>query len=310
MTETPMHMTLAKSYLGIKEVPGKKDNPKIMGMYKTVGHAWVEHDEVAWCAAFVGAMLERAGLPSTRSLAARSYLKWGVPVDAKDAQVGDVVVFKRGNSSWQGHVAFFVRQTKSLIFVLGGNQANGVNIKGYAKSKLLGIRRAQKAEWSVQAVQTKLKKLGYHEVGMVDGQIGPRTKAAILAFRNDNGLPLTDAIDNQLIDTLKTAKPREIGEARASGTPKHSRIVTGSNATIATSAAGLGLSALGKAQETLDQAETGVSAISRFTSLVGLGEAIQPYLPFIGMAIFAAIILIAWRVRSARIEDFQTGKTP
>lgn len=306
-----MHMTLARSCLGIKEVPGKKDNPKIMEMYKTVGHGWVEHDEVAWCAAFVGAMLERAGIASTRNLAARSYLKWGVPVELADLDEGDVVVFKRGNSSWQGHVAFATgKQTRTSIEVLGGNQSNGVNIKMYPKSKLLGVRRAQKAGWSVQAVQTKLKKLGYHEVGMVDGKSGPRTKAAILAFRNDNELPLTDMIDGQLVEALKTAKHREIGEARAKGTPKGSRIVSGANASMASGAVGLAVSVAGKAQETLDHAEGGVSAISRFTSLVGLGDAVQPYLPYIGALIFVIIIIVAWRIRSARVEDFREGKTP
>ena len=48
------HLTIARSYLGTKELKGSADNPKIMEMYRTVGHTQVEHDEVAWCAAFVG----------------------------------------------------------------------------------------------------------------------------------------------------------------------------------------------------------------------------------------------------------------
>ena len=68
------HMSIARSYLGTKELKGSADNPKIMEMYRTVGHHWVEHDEVAWCAAFVGHCLEKAGFTSTRKLNARSYL--------------------------------------------------------------------------------------------------------------------------------------------------------------------------------------------------------------------------------------------
>lgn len=68
------HMTIARSYLGTKEAKGSADNPKIMEMYRTVGHDLVEHDEVAWCAAFVGHCLEKAGFASTRKLNARSYL--------------------------------------------------------------------------------------------------------------------------------------------------------------------------------------------------------------------------------------------
>lgn len=74
------HMTSARSYLGTKEIKGSADNPKIMEMYRTVGHDWVEHDEVAWCAAFVGHCLEKAGFASTRKLNARSYLTWGEKV--------------------------------------------------------------------------------------------------------------------------------------------------------------------------------------------------------------------------------------
>lgn len=118
------------------------DNPKVVAYFKDSGNAGVTDDETAWCAAFVGAMLKRAGVKGTGKLNARSYLEWGVPVDRKDAKPGDIVVFKRGNSSWQGHVAFFVKDRGALIEVLGGNQSDAVNVKGYPASQLLGIRRA------------------------------------------------------------------------------------------------------------------------------------------------------------------------
>ena len=74
----------ARSYLGTKEVTGPADNPKIMEMYRTIGQDWVEHDEMAWCAAFVGHCLERSGISSTRKLNARSYLAWGEKVSSLD----------------------------------------------------------------------------------------------------------------------------------------------------------------------------------------------------------------------------------
>lgn len=121
------------------------NNPKVVAYFKDSGNAGVKDDETAWCAAFVGAMLKRAGLKGTGKLNARSYLEWGTPVDRKDAKPGDIVIFKRGNSSWQGHVAFFVKDRGALIDVLGGNQSNAVNVKGYQSAALLGIRRAPKA---------------------------------------------------------------------------------------------------------------------------------------------------------------------
>ena len=135
---------LAKAEVGTVEW-AKGDNPKVVAYFKDSGNPGVTNDETAWCAAFVGAMLRRAGVKSTGALNARSYLDWGTPVDRKNALPGDVVIFKRGSSSWQGHVAFFVKDRGALIDVLGGNQSNAVNVKGYQAAALLGIRRPPKA---------------------------------------------------------------------------------------------------------------------------------------------------------------------
>ena len=135
---------LAKAEVGTVEW-AKGDNPKVVAYFKDSGNPGVMDDETAWCAAFVGAMLRRAGVKSTGALNARSYLDWGTPVDRKNALPGDVVIFKRGSSSWQGHVAFFVKDRGALIDVLGGNQSNAVNVKGYQAAALLGIRRPPKA---------------------------------------------------------------------------------------------------------------------------------------------------------------------
>jgi len=118
-------------------------NPKVVKYFADVGHSWVKDDETAWCAAFVGAMLKRAGMPHTGKLNARSYLDWGDEVALEDAQEGDIVVFWRGTpDGWQGHVGFFVRRAGVSIEVLGGNQANQVNVKRYPVDRLLGVRRA------------------------------------------------------------------------------------------------------------------------------------------------------------------------
>lgn len=98
----------------------------------------------AWCAAFVNGVLGASGSKGTGKLNARSFLSWGQPVD--EPQQGDVVVFSRGNSSWQGHVGFYmgteVRNGETYIKVLGGNQSNKVKESYYPASRLLGYRRA------------------------------------------------------------------------------------------------------------------------------------------------------------------------
>lgn len=146
---------LASEEVGMREVQGPRHNPEIVQMFAEVGHSWVKDDETAWCAAFIGAILQRAGLPSTRKLNARSYLEWGEAVDLADAQPGDVVVFSRGNpNGWQGHVGFFVKRAGAHIEVLGGNQSNAVNVARYPVSRLLSVRR-----WPAPKPQTFIQRL-------------------------------------------------------------------------------------------------------------------------------------------------------
>jgi len=137
----------AQSFIGMKEIPGLKHNPTIVEMFEDVGHSWVTDDETAWCAAFVGSVLEKIGVNSTRKLDARSYLGWGEVVEPEDAREGDVLVFYRGDKNgWQGHVGFLVSETSTGYDVLGGNQKDSVSIGNYPKERLLGVRRIKEPE--------------------------------------------------------------------------------------------------------------------------------------------------------------------
>jgi uncharacterized protein (TIGR02594 family) len=133
--------------LALKEVGtvewAEGSNPKVVAYYRDAGHSEVKDDAVAWCAAFVGAMLKRAGYPNTGSLAARSYLNWGEAVDPQKAQLGDICVFQRGGSTWQGHVGFFAGWDNGRMKILGGNQKDSVNVSLYGTAALLGVRRAK-----------------------------------------------------------------------------------------------------------------------------------------------------------------------
>lgn len=131
---------LARAEIGTVEWKNGS-NPKVLAYYEDAGHAWVEDDAVAWCAAFVGAMLKRAGLKGTEKLTARSYLDWGEAVALEDARAGDIAVFQRGSSEWQGHVGFYVSHNSKTVKVLGGNQSDRVRESDYLRSSLLGIRR-------------------------------------------------------------------------------------------------------------------------------------------------------------------------
>jgi uncharacterized protein (TIGR02594 family) len=131
-------LTEARKFVGLREIVGSRHEPKIIQFFAEAGHPGIHDDETAWCAAFVGAMLRKAGYSSTGALNARSYLNFGTKL-AKPTP-GCIVVFKRGSSSWQGHVAFFIADDGDRIRVLGGNQGNAVSIASYAKADLLGYR--------------------------------------------------------------------------------------------------------------------------------------------------------------------------
>lgn len=76
---------------------------------------------------------------------------------------------------------------------------------------------------TILKVQTELKRMGYTEVGDADGKMGKMTRTAILAFRNENDLPVVDYIDQQLLAALWTAKPRELATARVEAKPAEVR---------------------------------------------------------------------------------------
>lgn len=92
--------------------------------------------KVPWCAGFVNACLERAGIRSTRSDSSRSYLAFGDAL--KEPAYGCIVTFSRTGG---GHVGFVVGKTESgQLMVLGGNQSDAVNIKAFGTDRVTGYR--------------------------------------------------------------------------------------------------------------------------------------------------------------------------
>jgi uncharacterized protein (TIGR02594 family) len=130
-----MYIAEAKKYIGFTETTHAKALSTLFKPY--VGD--VNPTTTSWCAAFANSIIGKVGHKGTGSLLARSFLKWGDKVTTP--KEGDILVFKRDGSTWQGHVGFYVGETSTTYKVLGGNQDNMVKIKEYLKSNLLGIRR-------------------------------------------------------------------------------------------------------------------------------------------------------------------------
>lgn len=123
--------------IGIKEIKGPQHNPEIVKMWKDIKRGGIKDDETPWCAAFVGACLERAGIKSTRFESAKSYLQWGEAL--QNPIEGCVAVFDREGG---GHVGFVVGVDRmGNLQVLGGNQSDMVKVASFPRS------RAPKFRW-------------------------------------------------------------------------------------------------------------------------------------------------------------------
>lgn len=166
---------------------------------------------------------------------------------------------------------------------------------------------------SVQAirnVQERLLALGYTEVGRADGSLGGMTQAAILLFRQDNGLPLTAEIDDRLILALATAPQRKlvpgrenaddktvrekVPEAQASWLSKIGAIVVGIPAAIGALFNGI----LGN----LDVATGYVQPVKDF-----VGD-VPGWVWFAGIAIIAGgLYLISRHGEAKSVEAFKNG---
>lgn len=132
-------LTIARSYVGLQEIPGKLHNPTIWGWLRSfagnVKAHWIARkgDEIPWCAVFVSHCLESAGFPSTRDARAVSYATYGKP---SKFVAGAIVVLRRRRKSGKNvtgsnrggyHVFFFDEMKKHFICGYGGNQRNKVS---------------------------------------------------------------------------------------------------------------------------------------------------------------------------------------
>jgi lysozyme len=151
----------AAGEIGVKEAAGKKDNPRIVEYqaHSTVSNKKGWADSVPWCSTFICWVVEKVGMISTNSAAARSWEKWGVSVKSNPLP-GDIVVFWRETlASGKGHVTIFLEKKGDLLYCLGGNQADSVNISTYPTTKLRDIRRSSKASKYTLSEITELKSI-------------------------------------------------------------------------------------------------------------------------------------------------------
>jgi uncharacterized protein (TIGR02594 family) len=136
----PAPIQVAKREIGVKEIRGG-ENPQILKYFRATTLKATE-DEVPWCSAFMNWIMRECHMERSGSAAARSWL--GVGTRLPGFRKYSIVVFRRGNSSWQGHVALAMEDLGGgYIRCLGGNQSDAVKYSNYAVGSVLGYRWPQ-----------------------------------------------------------------------------------------------------------------------------------------------------------------------
>lgn len=119
----PVYLTYAKTWDGVREVPGAKANPAIVALWKT--EAWLGNDDskVPWCGLFLRKCMTECGLPyPLAAYRATSWLSWGVPV--LTPVVGAVAIIARPGGA---HVAIVEGvDARGRVALYGGNQGDKV----------------------------------------------------------------------------------------------------------------------------------------------------------------------------------------
>lgn len=137
MSVNPDWLVKARSHVGLKEIPGPKHSSVITRWLRDL-NAWWSDDETPWCGTFVAACLKEVGQPIPKNwFRAREWANYGSRLRTDRLAPGAILVFAREGG---GHVGFYVGEDDTHYHVLGGNQANGVNVMRLAKVRLIASR--------------------------------------------------------------------------------------------------------------------------------------------------------------------------
>lgn len=146
-------LDIAERKKGLHE---KRDNAALRAFLKSDGGTVGDPAQVAWCGDFVETCIALA-LPDeplpNNPYGAINWMGFGKPVSPR---MGAILVFWRGSAgAWTGHVGFYVGEDETHYHVLGGNQADAVNVSRIAKARL----RKDGSRWPLTALD-----IGEHAV--------------------------------------------------------------------------------------------------------------------------------------------------
>ena len=127
----PVWFQSALHEVGVHEV-GDNAGPDVR---RYIDEAHVGAEGEAWCSIFACAMFEINGIPGTRSASSQSFRSSPNFVPLAGPALGAVAVFwRQSHSSGLGHVGFYRGEAGDRVYVLGGNEADQVQIEGLPKA--------------------------------------------------------------------------------------------------------------------------------------------------------------------------------
>ena len=163
---------------------------------------------------------------------------------------------------------------------------------------------------SLKSVQTRLIELGYPEVGRADGKWGSKTRAAVLAFRADRGLPTVAGIDEAFLAELMLAGHREIAPERANATAADLKAAGSRKIAAADQAQKAGFAALAgggfAAMVEVKDHLTILREVLGDAQTVAGRDGVLPWLIVAGIGAFVVYQQI--QIKRATVEDYREGK--
>jgi hypothetical protein len=186
----------------------------LAAIWERLGRSQAEIDRIGM-GAFSGSYAFRQ-IRGRSSLSMHAYGA-AVDFDAGHNSLGDatpdmdrrvIEEFERRGWEWGGHWS----RPDGMHFQAAWTRANPPRLAAAPAAAPSG------SSADVKRLQAALKGLGYFEVGQADGQMGSKTRGALLAFKADNGLPLSADLDDATWAALAKARPRAVAEERAAAT--------------------------------------------------------------------------------------------
>lgn len=230
--EAPPWLVAMRAITGLTENEGSGSNPRILAMADFIGKKYPEQasyaanytsDDIAWCGLTVGFVMAVADVEpvfgptdTDRWMWAQAWADDGdwAAEELDEPILGCVVVLSREGG---GHVTLFEEDNHDGTYACrGGNQSDMVNVSNQSRSNIIALmwpkghkrpgiisdlvpEEEMQVEWlqaSLNIVRPKAEALD------VDGEVGPKTEAAVKDYQVREGLMPTGKADRGTVSEI------------------------------------------------------------------------------------------------------------